>query len=151
YARTYLDRSSLFRTVKTTPYWVVYGANTPPAATVTSAPGDLRPRATWVAPDHLHVEWEPAAPAGDLALDFTEYPSRRAHGPGGPLYPTHRDELGLLHVSLPAGARELDLVFEETAPQQVGRLITVVGGPVLALLLAAAIARPLVGRRQKPR
>src|SRR5439155_25010588 len=50
YARTYLDRSPLFRTVKSTPYWVVYGANTPPSAPVTSAPSDLRPRATWVGP-----------------------------------------------------------------------------------------------------
>src|SRR5439155_17423354 len=119
----------------------------PPPVPVTSAPGDLRPRATWVAPDHLHVELEPAGAGEDLGLDFTEYPSWRAHGSDGAIYPTHRDELGLLHVTLPAGAREIDLVYEETAPQRAGRLITLVGGPLLALLLVATMARPMVRRR----
>jgi uncharacterized membrane protein YfhO len=95
-------------------------------------------------PGHIDIELDRPAPAGAaLVVSENFYTGWSGTADGKPA-PVARANYNLIGMALPAGARQIQLRFED-AQYQTGKIVTIVA---MALALAAVVAGVLIDRRR---
>ena len=108
-------------------------------------PSDVRVRATRWQPGRISLALDrPASPGSALVVSENYYPGWVATADGRPA-PIGRAQYVLIGVGLPAGARNVELVFQSAAFRR-GRVLTFAAVAAALLLLAGGAARDRLRR-----
>lgn len=109
-----------------------------PTVTLTTAPpaSDITTHVTTYAPGHVVMDLSAPAPQGSaLVVSENYYPGWRATVDGKPVPAIGRADVSLIGVALPAGAKHIELTFDDPAYER-GKIVTLIA-IALALLLTA--------------
>ncbi|MDE3151637.1 MAG: hypothetical protein KGL93_05265 [Gemmatimonadota bacterium] len=113
---------------------------TPATLTAVPKPLDIAASVTTYEPGHVVMDLSAPAPEGSaLVVSENYYPGWRATVDGKPVAAVGRADYSLIGVALPAGARHVELTFDDPAYER-GKKVTLAGLALVFLMIAGGVA-----------